>query len=283
MASVSRNSTELMDAMRSSYRSKMITAAVVAFAIGGVSGFLAGSSFGDSTNTSTVTAAPVESNETFDTDGGWSEQGAIGEALLADESAPLPVGVNPSDSQGLQSPYGWNFVTFDPSRPTVTLWEDFQCPACAGFERSPVKTAIMQKADAGDINLIFRPLSFLDLSLGNDSSARATAAWGCAIDAGVGEKYRSLVFVNQPAEGAGFTEAELLSGGELAGLTGEEFTGFQECVTSGTYKAWSGTSSFNAPPEVGGTPTVMVDGVALAPADANNLDFVNNAIAEAAK
>jgi protein-disulfide isomerase len=274
-------SDALASALKSSYRSKMVTFTLVGLVVGALLGFIVGrATTVDAPAVSVVSSESTPGGDGFDVEGGWSEQGAAGQSLLSDENAALPVGVNASTSVEPMSAYGWNYVDFDAARPTVTLWEDFQCPACAGFERSPVKAAIVAKADAGEINLIFRPLSFLDLTLKNDSSARATAAWGCAIDAGVGAKYRELVFANQPSqEGTGFTDEELVSGGELAGLTGDAFTSFSDCFAAGTYAAWSGTSSFFSPQEVGGTPTIMVEGVVLPPADSGSVESVEAAIA----
>lgn len=276
-------SDDLLEAVKSGYRAKLLAAALGALLVGLVGGYFVVTAM--TADTDSVAPPPVaaESAQELDTDAGWSEQGAAMEAPLADPSAPLPASVNTADSIGLKSPYAWNYAGYNEAVPTVTVWEDFQCPACATFKKGPVAAELLKKADAGDINLLFRPLAFLDMSLRNDSSARATAAWGCAIDAGVGEKFRELVYENQPpAQGTGFTEAQLISGGKLAGLDGDDFTTFESCVTTGTYKTWANTSSLEAPQEVGGTPTVMVDGTVMAPKDSWDLNIVNKTI-EAAK
>lgn len=256
----------LMEAVKSAYRSKMVAAAVAALLIGLVGGFFLGKAQTGDSGTSTAAASEQAPAAEYDTAGGWSAEGAKAEAPLADPTAPLPKGVNDNDSTGMKIPFAWNLKEFKDGIPTVTIWEDFQCPACKAFETTPAIKMLLDKANAGEINLQFRPLAFLDMNLRNDSSVRATAAWGCAIDAGVGEKYRELVFANQPAqEGQGFTDAELLSGGKLAGLEGDAYTQFEDCFKAGTYKAWGGTSTAATPQEVGGTPTVMIDGIVVDP------------------
>ena len=54
----------------------------------------------------------------------------------------------------------------------VTLWEDFQCPNCKDFEAENGAMLDHLVTD-GDITLTIHPLSFLDSSLGNDSSVQA--------------------------------------------------------------------------------------------------------------
>lgn len=185
-------------------------------------------------------------------------------AILADPAAALPTGVNGATATDPKSPFAWMHNTFNSNVPTVTVWEDFQCPACAAFERTDAAAWLTEQSTLGTINLQHRPTAFLDFALRNDSSVRATAVWGCAIDAGVGDMYRQLVFANQPeTEGTGFTDTALLSGGALAGLTGDDLDAFNACVAADTYITWAGTSSASAPKTITGTPTVMINGTVL--------------------
>ena len=177
-----------------------------------------------------------------------------------DPAAALPKSVLPStDAVAYGVPYG----TLSPTVSTVQVWEDFQCPFCGQFEAS--QSAGLQKLAAdGKVFLVYRPTIFLDSGLpqSNQSSARATRAWGCAIDGGVGEKYHNTVFANQPAkEGTGYTDAQLLQFGKDAGLDGAAYDTFATCVTNNTYLGWVSNSQQafkdNAIP---GTPTVVLDG-----------------------
>lgn len=178
----------------------------------------------------------------------------------SDPTAALPKSVLPStDPVAYGVPYGTPSATIS----TVQVWEDFQCPFCGQFE-STQAPGLQKLAADGKIFLVYRPTVFLDSGLpqANQSSARATRAWGCAIDGGVGEKYHNTVFANQPArEGTGYTDAQLLSFGKDVGLDGAAYDTFASCVTNNTYLGWVSNSQQafkdNAIP---GTPTVVLDG-----------------------
>jgi protein-disulfide isomerase len=177
-----------------------------------------------------------------------------------DPAAALPKSALPStDAVAYGVPYGTPSATIS----TVQVWEDFQCPFCGHFE-STQAPGLQKLAADGKIFLVYRPTVFLDSGLpqANQSSARATRAWGCAIDGGVGERFHNTVFANQPAkEGTGYTDTQLLAFGKDAGLGGAAYDTFTSCVTSNTYLGWVSNSQQafkdNAIP---GTPTVVLDG-----------------------
>jgi protein-disulfide isomerase len=175
-----------------------------------------------------------------------------------DTSAALPSGVLPADDV---RPYGVPVGT-NTSAPVLELWEDFQCPACAALEAAN-GAGIEKLAEDGKIQLVWRPTTFLDRNLKNDSSLRAAAAWGCAIDAGKAQEFHNTVFTNQPAEeGAGYTDEELITFGEKAGITGADLTTYKACVADNTYVGWANNSAaaFYAA-NIQGTPFGMLDGV----------------------
>jgi len=182
-----------------------------------------------------------------------------------DPNAPLPKTVLPSSSP---LAYGFPVGTAAATRSTVQIWEDFQCPVCAEFEK--LQGAQVQKlATDGKIYLVYRPASFLDQAHPESglSSARATSAWGCAIDGGVGVEYHNVVFANQPPaaqEGKGYTDAELTGYGKQAGLTGAAYDAFATCVAAHTYLGWAANSAgaFTAS-GVPGTPNVQIDGTEI--------------------
>jgi protein-disulfide isomerase len=172
----------------------------------------------------------------------------------ANPDAALPKGV---DSATYGVPYG----TGTASVPQLQLWEDFQCPHCGALEQAN-GSGIGSLAEKGTIRLLWRPATFLD-SGSNDSSARAVAAWGCAIDAGKPREYHNTVFANQPEEGVGYTDDQLLSFGKDAGITGEAYTTFESCVNARTYAGWAANSQQAFMDEaVPGTPTgfLVMDG-----------------------
>ena len=175
-------------------------------------------------------------------------------------AAPRPKGVfGPDDPNAYGVP-----VTKDPAAtiPTLAIWEDFQCPACGQVEATN-GTGIQGLAEKGEANLIWRPTAFLDGRYKGFNSARATAAWGCAIDQDKTVPYHNLVFANQPKdEGVGWTDDQLLQFGKDSGIEGDAYTTFESCVKAGTYLDWSAnsTAAFQAS-GAGGTPTAYINGV----------------------
>ncbi|HET8971215.1 MAG TPA: thioredoxin domain-containing protein [Candidatus Nanopelagicales bacterium] len=163
-------------------------------------------------------------------------------------NAALPAGVDAAT-------YGVPYGTGSADVPQLQLWEDFQCPGCKALEDAN-GTGITKLADQGTIRLLWRPTTFLDTNLKNDSSARAAAAWGCAIDAGKAHEYHTTVFANQPEEGVGYTDDQLLQFGKDAGITGPEYDTFASCVGASTYAGWA-ANSYQAflTEAVPGTPT----------------------------
>ena len=176
----------------------------------------------------------------------------------ADASAPSPTGVLPADdAHAYGVPYGTATDV-----PVLAIWEDFQCPACDAVEKAN-GAGIESLADAGKIQLVWRPTTFLDRNLGNDSSSRAAAAWGCAIDAGKAKEYHNVVFANQPEqEGTGYTDEQLIGFATDAGITGADLETFTQCFTDRTYLAWGANSTkVFYDTQVQGTPYATLNGV----------------------
>ena len=165
----------------------------------------------------------------------YSKKGnAPNPAPSANVNASLPTGV---DKTTYGVPYGNAAATV----PQLQLWEDFQCSACGALEKAN-GTGITGLADAGKIRLLWRPTTFIDDNVHNQASQLATQAWGCAIDAGKTHEYHSTVFANQPAEGVGYTQAQLLEFGTQAGITGAAYDTFKSCVSANTYASWVANS-----------------------------------------
>ena len=167
-------------------------------------------------------------------------------------TGPLPKGVSSPD-------YGVAVGTVQ--QPTLEIYEDFQCPACKQFENA-MGTTLDEMVAAGQVQVVYHPMNFLDAKLNNTSSTEAAAAFGCAVDAGITQKYHDVVFANQPAqEGAGYTIEQLQSFGQQAGLTGAELDTFKACVQAQTYAAWPTLSNAQASARgVTGTPTLFLNG-----------------------
>ncbi|CAB4891667.1 MAG: thioredoxin domain-containing protein [Actinobacteria bacterium] len=158
----------------------------------------------------------------------------------ADPNAAIPTSVFAASSKYA---FGVPFGTGTAKVPVLELWEDFQCPSCEAVETAN-GAGIQALATAGKVQLIYRPTTFLDKNLNNDSSARATAAWGCAIDAGKTPQYHNAIYANPPAtEGAGFTNDKLLGFASDAGIEGAALDKFKTCFDAHKYLSWSANST----------------------------------------
>lgn len=166
--------------------------------------------------------------------------------------------------------------------PKVDLYEDFQCPFCKHLEAAS-GDEFTKLAKAGDIKLIYHPMTILDQA-GRDDSVRATNAAYCADDQGKFEQYHKVVFTNQPQEGVGYTDAQLKQFGTAAGITGDAQKTFDKCVDAQTYKNY--VNNVQTAAEKAGvfsTPTVKINGKKVSDTTMNKFLQDPNAVAEAVK
>jgi protein-disulfide isomerase len=140
---------------------------------------------------------------------------------------------------------------------TIDIYLDFQCPICRDFENQAGAT-IDQFVAAGQAKVVYHPVAFLDRYSSTQYSSRASAASGCAADAGVFPQYLKLLYANQPPENsAGLSDDQLISLGMQAGAK----DGFAQCVRDHRYAAWTRSVTDEASKAgINGTPTVMVNG-----------------------
>ncbi|MFT4217569.1 MAG: thioredoxin domain-containing protein [Micropruina sp.] len=149
--------------------------------------------------------------------------------------------------------------------PKVELFFDYQCPICKQFEDAFGST-LDDMADQGQIELVYRTLTFMDGNLRNDSSSRAGIAAACADNAGKYSAYHNAVFAGQPAtEGTGYTTQQLRADfAATAGITGDALTTFQSCYDSKATAAFvTGTNELAAKAGVTSTPTLRVNGTTI--------------------
>ncbi|MGH3911408.1 MAG: thioredoxin domain-containing protein, partial [Pseudonocardiaceae bacterium] len=62
---------------------------------------------------------------------------------------------------------------------TLDVYEDFQCPVCAKFERI-IGPTIDELVRAGTVRAVYHPVAYLDRMSSTEYSSRASAAAGCA-------------------------------------------------------------------------------------------------------
>ncbi len=144
----------------------------------------------------------------------------------------------------------------------VDAYVDYLCPYCRQFELG-AGPALRNLVTEGRIRLVYHPMAFLDGASTTRYSSRAAAAAACAADAGKFLEFSEALYVSQPPEGGpGLSDAELSDLGASVGLDGT----FSACVASGRYLDWPTFVTEVAEARgVSATPTVLVDGVPVAP------------------
>ena len=148
----------------------------------------------------------------------------------------------------------------DAAKPvTVVLYEDFLCPGCGALEQT-AGSFLSSAVESGEIQIEYRPYSFLLQQSTNEYSQRAWNAAACVNDKGGPKAFKAfhdILFANQPEEGtAGPEDDELIDFAKQAGVTG-----IDTCVNKRTYGKWiENARSKGEDDGVSGTPTVKIDG-----------------------
>lgn len=156
---------------------------------------------------------------------------------------------------GLAVPVG---ATDAPS--TLTVYEDFRCPACDGFEKT-FRSTVHSLTDSGKLRVEYHLVRLIDGNLGGSGSLRSANAAACAQAAGRFRPYHDVLYDNQPEE----TDDALADNGrllELAGRVPGLRTGsFTSCVRNGRYDGWVARSQAAfAKAGFDSTPTVLLNG-----------------------
>jgi protein-disulfide isomerase len=135
----------------------------------------------------------------------------------------------------------------------VEEYGDFQCPACASFERE-VGPTIRQLVEQGRIRFVFHH----DAAIGRESVLAANAAT-CAGDAGGFWPYHDALYAQQPPENSGaLTVEHLIALGRQVGVSGPIFA---SCVRNDTYGPWVARVTVLASQRgVAAIPAVFVNG-----------------------
>ncbi|MGW4159705.1 DsbA family protein [Streptomyces sp. NPDC004788] len=182
----------------------------------------------------------------------------------SDKAGPVvePTGAIPGDKPAI--PQG---RTDAPS--TLTVWEDFRCPACAQFE-SVMRDSIHQLEASGALKAEYHLVTLIDGNLGGSGSLRAANAGACAQDAGKFTAYHDVLYKNQPQEtdDAYAKNAKLI---ELAAqVPGLDTPAFRACVEDGTHDSWVKKSqdAFKKS-DFTGTPSVLLNGESIFPQKGN--------------
>ncbi|SFE28585.1 DsbA family protein [Blastococcus tunisiensis] len=145
---------------------------------------------------------------------------------------------------------------------TLDVYEDFQCPACARFEALSAGT-MAALVDDGSARVRYHPMAFID-----EYSTRALNAAGVVVDAAGPDafvEFAGLLYDRQPVEGGpGLTDDQLI---ELAGQVGAAGADVERGIRDLVFEDWTRSLTDQASRDgVNSTPTILLDGQPLAPA-----------------
>jgi protein-disulfide isomerase len=144
---------------------------------------------------------------------------------------------------------------------TVAIYEDFMCPFCGEFE-SASRSALRKDLAAGNVQLRYHVLNFLDGSSTTDHSTRAANAYAAVLDDSgpqAAKTFHDLLFEHQPEEGsAGISDHRLL---DYAVRAGADRAAVSAAIRDRTYEQWVDNGAAQASKDgVTSTPTVTVNG-----------------------
>lgn len=180
-----------------------------------------------------------------------------GLVVFLNNQATAP-GAAPTSSENFDAEAG--AISTGDGEQTVSVFIDFQCPACKAFE-DQFGAALQEKAANGDITLEHHPIAILDrFSQGTEYSSRSAAAAFCVAesDADLYFDYAKVLFENQPAENtSGLTTEQLADFATQVGADEDTVS----CITDETYRKFGAAQAKSN--EIQGTPTVEIDGERL--------------------
>jgi protein-disulfide isomerase len=165
------------------------------------------------------------------------------------------VGATPSSVSSADG-YGITFNGDLKNKPTIDLWEDFQCPVCKQFELTN-GSYIQQLVAAKKAKVVYHLLSFI-----GPESVLAANASACAADENKFLAFHSYLYATQGSENSGaWSNAGLIRAGAGAGLTDSKF---RNCVNKGSYTSWvAKIANDGAKKKINATPTLFVNGKEL--------------------
>jgi len=140
---------------------------------------------------------------------------------------------------------------------TLTLYEDFLCPVCGGYEKVYGPT-VASLIDSGQIAVDYKIVSVLGRHSTKSYSVRAGAMAYCVADndKDAFRRFHQALFADQPDEGGSTfpSDDQLLAQAREAGA-GDSVAG---CVRDGTYLDMVNTGAYTSGIE--GTPTIELNG-----------------------
>lgn len=183
---------------------------------------------------------------------------AIGGLVVFLNNQATSPGAVPTASEGFDPDSG--AISMGDGKDTVSVFLDFQCPACKSFE-DQFGAALEEKAAAGEITLEHHPIAILDrFSQGTEYSSRSAGAAFCvaSADSAMYFDYAKVLFENQPTENtAGLTTDQLAEFAKQVGADDDVVS----CITDETYRKFGAAQAKSN--QIQGTPTVEINGERL--------------------
>ncbi|GAA4230069.1 hypothetical protein GCM10022254_23960 [Actinomadura meridiana] len=199
-------------------------------------------------------------------DGGGDLQLVVGQIAGGAEARPFADGSLAMARPGVTSP-------------VVDVYEDFACPHCGTFDRMH-DPLLKELAVSGRAKVVFHPMVIFSTSNqpAHDNALRAAAALRCVGDGSRWLSYQDALYEHQPASlsSEGYATTDLVSYAGPLSLTGDDFT---SCVQDQRYAGSVNTVSQGyISSGVQSTPSVRVNGRALAQSDTDSPDALRRAI-----
>lgn len=165
-------------------------------------------------------------------------------------------------------------VVEESDAPHVTIFADYTCPACKGFEEF-YGDFLSEKLAAEEITLEYQIIAFRDAATaGTRYSTRSANAALCVVDAEpeAFPAFHEALYRNQPTTGAKpeLTNDELVALASSSGVTDEN--AISECINGENFTPWVKANTTRALedgplpvqdanlPTIQGTPTVFING-----------------------
>lgn len=135
---------------------------------------------------------------------------------------------------------------------TLTVWSDFQCPACKLFATAVEPRLITEYVATGKLRIDYR-----DLTIIGPESVQAAIAARCAAEEDRFWDYHGVLYANMAPENSGaLTRDRLVAFADRLELDG---TAFRECLDSGHAATHVATESASASSRFNSTPTLEFD------------------------
>ncbi|USI93086.1 DsbA family protein [Rhodococcus pyridinivorans] len=186
----------------------------------------------------------------------------VGGRDTASEAAVVPTAVTETGAIRAVAPEVELEAGTDSPRRVVTIYEDYQCPACKNFEATFGGT-LDELRTTGTAAIDYHPIAFLDRMSTTGYSSRAANASVCVAESAIDSwrGFHSAAYAQQPPEGGQGLSDDQLS--EIAVAAGAPES-VSECISSGRYNDWVESSTHTIlGTDVNSTPTVLLNGTLL--------------------